>query len=220
MCTLVHIRLLSRVLLNPIAVRRTAASINLELETGATMLKLLTQSLMAVVFLTCAAAAQEAPQPSQPGKEHEWLKQLAGEWTTHGKADNGPGQPPFECDGTESTTTLGELWIVTRGEAHAAGMTVNSMLTLGYNSEKKKFVGTWVDSMFNHMWKYEGTLDESGKALTLMTEGPNMMKPGEMAKYKEVLELKDKDHKTFTSHMEVNGEWVKFMSVEATRVKK
>lgn len=184
------------------------------------MLKLISRSLFAVALLTCVARAQEAPQPSKPEKEHEWLKQLVGEWKTHGKAENGPGQPPFECDGTESTQAIGDLWIVAQGESHAMGMTVKSMLTLGYDAEKKKFVGTWVDSMFNHMWKYEGTLDESGKSLTLMTEGPNMMKPGEMAKYKEVLEFKDKDHKTFTSHMQVDGEWVKFMTAEATRVKK
>ena len=74
--------------------------------------------------------------------------------------------------------------------------------------------------MWNHMWHYEGTLDESGKVLTLLTTGPNMMKPGETANYKEVLELKDKDHKTFSSHMEVDGQWVKFVTVEGKRVKK
>jgi hypothetical protein len=74
--------------------------------------------------------------------------------------------------------------------------------------------------MWNHMWKYEGTLDDSGKVLTLMTEGPNFMNPGESAKYKEVLELKDKDTKVFTSHVQVDGEWVKFVSVEGKRVKK
>jgi len=184
------------------------------------MLKRLTQPLIAVALLACAVQAQEGPQPSKPEPEHEWLKQLVGEWKTHGKAETPPGQPTFECDGTESTQALGDLWIVARGEAHAAGMNVNSMLTLGYDPEKKKFVGTWVDSMFNHMWKYEGTLDESGKVLTLMTHGPHMLKPGETANYKEVLELKDKDHKTFTSHIEVDGQWVKMMTAEATRVKK
>lgn len=183
------------------------------------MLKLLASSLLAVTFFTGAVQAQEGPQPSKPEKEHEWLKQLVGEWTTHGKAETLPGQPTFECDGTESTQAIGDLWVVARGEAQAMGMTVNSMMTLGYDPEKKKFVGTWVDSMFNHMWKYEGTLDESGKVLTLLTKGPNMIKPGETANYKEVLELKDKDHKTFTSHMEVNGEWVKMMTADATRVK-
>jgi hypothetical protein len=184
------------------------------------MLKMLSQMLFATALLVCAAHAQEAPQPSKPEKEHEWLKQLVGEWETHGKAETAPGQPPFECDGTESTQALGDLWIVAQGEAHPAGMTVKSMLTIGYDPEKKKFVGTWVDSMWNYMWKYEGTLDESGKVLTLLTTGPNMMKPGETANYKEVLELKDKDHKTFTSHMEVDGQWVKFMTAEAKRVKK
>jgi len=184
------------------------------------MLKLFCRSLIAGSLLATVALAQEVPQPSQPEKEHEWLQQLVGEWETHGKAEAGPGQPAFECDGTESTRSIGGLWIVADGEAHAMGMEVHSMLTLGYDPEKKKFVGTWIDSMFNHMWKYEGTLDESGKVLTLMTEGPNMLNPKEMAKYKEVLEIKDKDHKIFSSHMQVNGEWMTFVTVDGKRVKK
>ena len=100
------------------------------------------------------------------------------------------------------------------------GVEMHSVLTLGYDSAKQKFVGTWVDSMLNHMWHYEGTLDDSGKVLTLMTEGPSFTDPNQTAKYKEVLELKDKDHKVFSSHVQVDGEWVKFVTVEGKRVKK
>lgn len=179
------------------------------------------KTALAVWFVSSAVVfAQETLQPSQPEKEHEWLQQLAGEWDTHGKAETPPGQPPFECFGTETIRGIGGLWIVAEGEAHAMGMTVTSQLTLGYDPVQKKFIGTWIDSMINHMWRYEGTLDETGTRLTLLTEGPNVMVPGATAKYKEILELKSKDEKRFTSYMQAEGgEWVKLMTATAKRKK-
>lgn len=163
---------------------------------------------------------QEPPQPSQPQEEHQWLQQLVGEWESHAKANTGPDQPAFECHGTEKIRAIGGLWVVAEGESHPMGMTVQTMLTLGYDPEQKKFVGTWIDSMMNHMWKYEGTLDESGKKLTLMTEGPSFTAPGETARYKEVLELKNKNEKLWTTYVKPDGgEWVEFMSATAKRVK-
>ncbi|MBL8851132.1 MAG: DUF1579 domain-containing protein [Planctomycetaceae bacterium] len=182
------------------------------------MLKFSLKGLLAFCLVATCVQAQE-PQPSKPEKEHEWLQQLVGEWETHGKMDAAPGQEAFECHGSETTRSIGGLWVVAEGEAASMGMSVESVLTLGYDPAKKKFVGTWIDSMFNHLWHYEGTLDESGTVLTLLTEGPNFTKPGEMAPYKETLEFKDKDHKVFSSYTQVDGEWVKFMTVEGKRVK-
>ena len=38
--------------------------------------------------------------------------------------------------------------------------------------------------------------------LTLNTEGPDMSAPGKLAKMKDVIEIKDKDHRTLTSFMQ------------------
>jgi hypothetical protein len=68
--------------------------------------------------------------------------------------------------------------------------------------------------------RIDGTMDESGKKLTLYTEGPSMMDPAKRTKYREVLELKDKDHKVFTSEMEVSeGKWQPIVTVTYERVK-
>src|SRR5262245_32566191 len=111
------------------------------------MLRWMMNSLLVVGLMGSAAAfAQEGPQPAKPQKEHEWLQQLVGEWETHGKAEAEPGQPAFECDGKESISSLGGLWLIAQGEASAMGMKVESRLTLGYDPAKQKFVGTWVDT--------------------------------------------------------------------------
>ena len=164
--------------------------------------------------------APGVPEMPKPQKEHQWLQQLVGEWNVESEANFGPDQPSFKCSGTESVRSLGGFWTVGEGKANMMGMQVNSVMTLGYDPQKKKYVGTWVDSVQSHMWHYTGTLDESGKVLTLEAEGPNMLAPGEMAKYRDVIEIKSKDEKILRSSMQnADGEWVNFMTATYTRKK-
>lgn len=165
-----------------------------------------------LVIVLLAGSALQALQETPPQKEHEWLQQLVGEWTVESEMMMGPGMPPVKTTGSESARAIGGLWVVAelKGTMPTGGP-MSAMLTLGYNPEKKKYVGTWVDSVMNHMWHYEGTLDATGKILTLETEGPNMMSPGKTAKYRDVIEIKSKDHKTLTSSaMGEDGKWMTF----------
>jgi hypothetical protein len=74
--------------------------------------------------------------------------------------------------------------------------------------------------MDSNFWKYEGTMEESGKKLTLETEGPSPLDPKKRAKFQEVLELKDKDNKAFTSYIQGDdGKWVKMVTVDYRRKK-
>ena len=66
--------------------------------------------------------------------------------------------------------------------------------------------------------RYKGSLDESGKVLTLETEGPNVMAPGTMAQYRDVTEFKSKNERILTSSMQgPDGQWVTFMTATFTR---
>lgn len=186
------------------------------------MQKLIPLSLLLILALAGPrpAHSQEPFQPAQPTDSHKWLQQLIGDWETTARTEPAPGQPAFECQGKESTRAIGALWVVSQGEAASMGIAVESLFTLGYDPRTEKFVGTWVDSMFNHMWQYEGSLDESGRVLTLLTKGPSFTNPEATASYKEVLELKDADHKVFTSYMQLdNGEWLKLVTVTGTRTR-
>ena len=100
------------------------------------------------------------------------------------------------------------------------GMPFSYVLTLGYDPEKKKYVGTWVDSMNNYLWKYEGTIDSTGKVLTLATEGPCPQKGGKLTKFQEVTEFKGDDVRTFVSSMQnEDGTWTKMVHGTAKRKK-
>ncbi|HYF48454.1 MAG TPA: DUF1579 domain-containing protein [Planctomycetota bacterium] len=169
---------------------------------------------MAVSLSVCAA---DMPAP-KPEKEHEWLKQLVGEWETEGEAIMAPGQEPMKFKGTESIRMLGVYWLINESKTESMGQAVTGVLTLGFSAEKKKIVGTWIDSCFNYLWQYQGTLDEAKKTLTLESEGPGH-EPGKMCKFRETIELKSADHKVFTSSMEKDGKWVVFLTVNAKRKK-
>ena len=97
--------------------------------------------------------------------------------------------------------------------------TIMTILTLGYDPQKSTYVGTWVDSMTSYIWTYQGSVDPSGKVLTLETEGPWPMKPG-VTKFKEVTEFKSKDYRVFTSSIQGDdGKWTKMVTVHSRRKK-
>jgi len=174
-----------------------------------------------IVTLLVSAVVLVAQDPTKlpvPQTEHAWLKQLVGEWESESEMTTAPGQPPQKSKGTESVRAIGGLWVVAdiKGETPMGVMT--AMLTLGYDPQKKKYVGTWVDSMMNHLWIYEGTLDPTGKILTLETEGPNMTDPSKRAKYRDAIEIKSKDQKVLTSSATGDdGKWTTFMTVNYRR---
>jgi hypothetical protein len=152
-------------------------------------------------------------------KEHEWLQILVGEWTMDDSAAMSSGQPG--CVWTESVRSLHGVWILGEGRGEMpGGGAATTMLTLGYDPQKERFVGTWLGSMMTHLWIYEGTLDEAGKVLTLNSEGPDMTTPGKMSKYRDVIELKSNDHRVLTSQMlGEDGEWREFMTAHYRRTK-
>lgn len=152
-------------------------------------------------------------------QEHRWLEQLVGEWTVEIEAVMGPGEPPTTSTGTESVRSLGGLWTVGEGRGEMPGCgTMTSILTLGYDPVKRRFVGSFIASMMTHLWLYDGTLDSSGKILTLDAEGPAMSDDGTMAKYQDVIEVVSPDHKIMRSRVlgeDGEGRW--FMTAHYRR---
>jgi hypothetical protein len=171
-----------------------------------------------VLAMISGLFAQEAPQFPQPTKEHQWLQQFVGEWESTAEAMIAPGQPPMTCHGKATSRMIGGFWVVTEGEADMMGVKIQSLQTIGYDTAKKKYTGTWIDSMFNYMWQYEGTIDPTGKTLVLEAEGPNMMAGGKLTKFRDAYEFKSNDHIEVTSSMlGEDGKWIEFMKGQLRR---
>ncbi len=156
-------------------------------------------------------AAQESQEMPKPQKEHEWLQQIVGEWDS--VADMGG----TTMKGTESGRSIGGFWVMCETKAEYEKKPFTGILTLGYSAEKKKYIGTWIDSVTGYLWSYEGAVDAAGKKLTLESTGPGF--DGKPCTFRESIEIKDKDHKEFTSAVEKDGKWMTHMTVKYTRKK-
>lgn len=133
----------------------------------------------------------------------------------------GPDQPPMLHTATESGRMLGELWLVSEADADMPeGGRMKSVLTLGYDPERKQFIGTFISSMMTYLWLYEdGQLDEAGKKLTLHATGPSFASERATAKYQDIFEFHSADHRTLTSLVQQDdGTWQQVVKVDYRRI--
>lgn len=159
-------------------------------------------------------------EKAEPRKEHEWLQRLVGDWAYEAEADMGDGEPPHEAEGTESVRSLGGLWVLAEGEGEMPGGGRATMLmTLGYDPEEERYLGTWIGSMMTHMFVYDGWMDDEGRTLTLEAEGPDMSGGGGTARYRDVIEIEDDDRRVLRSLvLGEDGEWHAFMEARYRRM--
>jgi hypothetical protein len=165
----------------------------------------------------------QTQQPSvmnaQPQEEHRWLEKLLGEWTFEGAADPEADPPVDAFSGKETVRSLGGLWFLAEGEGPMPdGTAARTVMTLGYDPARQRYVGTFIGSMMTHLWIYEGSIGESGRVLTLNTEGPDFQTPGKTAMYRDVIEFITDDHRTLTAFVQgEDGEWTQMMKAHYRR---
>lgn len=100
--------------------------------------------------------------------------------------------------------SLGGVWILCEGRFEMPGIGPGiTLMTLGYDPAKKRFVGTFVGSMMTHLWIYDGSLN--GNVLTLDADGPGFTPEGKLtgktARYQDVIEITSDGQRTLTSFM-------------------
>jgi hypothetical protein len=150
-------------------------------------------------------------------EEHAFLRKLVGLWDM--VEENG-GPATGDHAWRETVRSLHGIWFLAEGRGKMPdGADASSVLTLGYDPAKGKYVGSWIGSMMNHMWVYEGVLDPDGRTLRLDTSGPDFEKEGVTARYREELAFENDDDRTFTSYvMKPDGAWHRIMQVRYRRI--
>jgi Protein of unknown function (DUF1579) len=158
-------------------------------------------------------------QSPEPQAEHKWLERMVGEWTYEHECSMGPDQPPMKATGTESVRSIGSLWTMGEGKGTMPdGGPATTIMTLGYDPQSKRFVGTFIGSMMTHLWIYNGALDASGKVLTLDTEGPDFSGGSGLVAYQDIVEFVDDNHRALSSQLRgPDGKWQKFMTAQYRR---
>jgi hypothetical protein len=172
----------------------------------------------ALLGMTALARAQEggAPEIPKPTAEHKLLAADEGTWDATIKSyPAGPNADPMVSKGVEVNTVMpGGLWLLSKFQGDFGGMAFEGRGQFGYDPIKKKYVGTWVDSLSPTLSVLEGTYDAKTKTMTYVGDGVD---PASKAKYtqKMVTTMKDDGTRVFTLLMKFEGsaDEVKFMEI-------
>src|SRR5688500_293161 len=95
---------------------------------------------------TAVAALRPAQAMPTPTQEHAQLLKAVGEWEGT-LTMSAPGVPaePMAC--RETVTGVGAFWTVATFTCDFGGMPFIGSGTMGYDTERKLYVGTWIDAM-------------------------------------------------------------------------
>lgn len=101
-----------------------------------------------------------------PGAAHAMLAKSAGHWNTTVKSWHDPNGEPMVSTGTEESEMIfGGRYLTSHFKGSMMGQPYEGMGTTGYDNGKKKYVGTWFDSMGTGIMSYEGDYDAQKKEL-------------------------------------------------------
>jgi len=143
-----------------------------------------------------AGAAAQMPAMPAPGPEHAQLAKDVGTWDASIEMFMAPGAAPMVSKGTETVTMLGGFWQLSEFKSEMMGQPFEGRGATGFDPAKKKYVGTWVDTMTPGYYTVEGTYDAATKTMTAVMEGPDPS--GAVAKTKQTTQWKDADTRVLT----------------------
>lgn len=153
-----------------------------------------------------------------PGKMHEWIARSAGTWDCTLKMMM-PDQPVQESKGTMTTKMIfGGRYAHSMFTCDFMGMPFEGTGTLGYNNTTGRFECTWADNVSTATTFMTGTLDASGKVLTLTGEctDPMTRKPCTM---RQVTTLRGDDEMVEEFYKTIDGKETKVVETTYRRAK-
>jgi hypothetical protein len=172
-------------------------------------------AVASTLILVGVAAGQEMPLP-KPGPEHKVLEMDAGSWDATVEMSL-PGAPPMVSKGTETNTMgCGGLCLISDFKGTMGGAPFHGHGTTTWDPARKKYVGTWTDSMSAGIALGESTYDAVTKTASGSMEGPDMT--GKIVKSRSVVEYKDANTRVmqmFTAGPD--GKEIPMMKISYTR---
>ncbi len=156
-----------------------------------------------------AGSAQPKDERNDP---RSWLERQVGSWESKSELafDADPESPRTKSSGQNKSRMLGS-WLITEGVMQVEGVSVSFLRTLGFDEQKKRFVGSWIDTATSHLWTFEGAMD--GDALELGASGESCLEPGKITQYRESYKFTPDgsiQHRSKALHS--SGKWVEYMS--------
>jgi Protein of unknown function (DUF1579) len=139
------------------------------------MTRTTTRLLMSLALsMLPAVAAAQAPPPPTPGPEHAVLKEDAGTWDASVETMF-PGAPPSPpSKGVEvNTIGCGGLCLVNDFKGEVMGGPFQGHGVITWDPARKKYVGSWSDSMTPGLAVTESTWDPAKKTMNGTMDTPD-----------------------------------------------
>lgn len=157
---------------------------------------------------------------ASPGAGHKPLDGLTGKWETSMKMWMGPGATPMEAKGTAETKWVMEGRFLLQEEAREfMNMPHRSMLFIGYDNFKKKYVLSFLDNMSTAIYHAEGDFDEQKKSLVFLGRMDEPMTGEKNKPVRYVTRFISKDKYVFEAY-DLIGTPNEFKAVEVTYTRK
>lgn len=155
-----------------------------------------------------------------PGEQHQWLERFVGTWDSVTRTwMPGPGGGESVSKGTFIYRWLiPGLWQIGEFQGEMMGRPFQGFEVRGYDNQKKKHVGIWLDSTSTALLRMEGNLDPTGNTLILFGAGDDPV-TGEQAKMMRfTTRMLDDDRFVFEIHDMTTGiEGFRMMEATYTR---
>ena len=153
---------------------------------------------------------------SKPQHEHQWLAPLIGTFSFESECVDGEGQKNVTT-GTVEGASIGGMWVILTGKGSFGDASWENRIILGYDLGQQRYVGTFIGSMFDGMWLYNGAIDPADGRLVLGTVGPKF-DGGGTANYQDIVQIVDNDHWILSSRVQGDdGKWTDFMTAHHRR---
>jgi hypothetical protein len=117
--------------------------------------------------------------------------------------------------GEETFRAFGELWVQSAGDIGFGPI----QMTLGFDPETRRFVGTYIGATMPHLWRYDGALAPGEDRLVLKTTGPSFLEEGKQVPYRDEIELVSPDERVLRAWIQgPDGAWSQFHQTRFRRV--
>lgn len=170
---------------------------------------------LAIVF---AIGFQQSNLNAQAaGPEYDIFKKDVGEWDVEITTFMTESGKPEVTKGTESNRMMGGFWLIANFEGNLGGQDFKGHGIYGYDQQKRKYVGTWADSLGPVAMQTSGDYDKETETLTV--EGESVGPDGSPAVYKMATCYKD-GKRVMTMYMTPkDGKEMKFFEMVYTKKK-
>jgi Protein of unknown function (DUF1579) len=182
---------------------------------------LMTIALSGGLFLASRIGADAAQDATKAGPELQAMEPLVGFWKAKVLFWQDPTKPPQESEGTMTRKwIMGGRILQEDFDGKFAGADFKGLGLTCFDPQKKKYVGTWVDSMAPSISMMESTYDAKTKTFAGSMDEIDPQ-TGKKVKARDVLRIIDNDHhvQEMFSTPE-GGKEGKMMEIHYHRVKK